>query len=367
MIKKKKKQTPYFLYNPAALESNIKTFKCFQDNGIEVYYAVKSNTHKPLIKTLIKNDFGFDIASIEEIKLVKSLGGKTKNFSFSSPTKLENDMKEASKMGIEYYAFDSEEELRKIMKVVAKPKLIARMAVHNKDTSSQDLSGIFGMSTSYYKEILEKAKKHSWPIYGLTFHVGSQNTLISSWEQALEYMEEMLEISKEFNIEIKHLNIGGGIPVPYDEETKPTSYFVKNICKLLVDFKEKHKLEEVIVEPGRAISASTKTLYTKIINRKDYKDPPILVTDMSMFNGLIEIFEHTEYQIEEYKKRRNVKRRVFKVCGMSCDGYDVIKERCLLPEDIKIGDTLIIKSVGAYTFVYGNFHMKGYPPIYDRK
>jgi ornithine decarboxylase len=357
-------QTPYFLYNPTALDRNINDFKVFSDNRIKIYYAVKSNTYAPLIKTLVGNNYGFDVASIEEILLVQRLGGEPKYFSFSAPTKLENEIKEAANLGVEQYAFDSKDELLKIINNVHMPKLIARMAVSNCDLNAQDLSGIFGMSSAYYKEILTFLQENQLPLYGLTFHVGSQNTQISSWDKALNDMENILNVSQKYGQNIKLLNIGGGIPVPYDDEIKPMSFYIENICNLIVEFKKKHPAMEVVVEPGRAISANTKTLYTSIINQKNYKVPPILVTDITLFNGLIEIFENTEYKIEENYKDNNSKRKVFRICGFSCDGYDIIKQKCLLPENITVGDILKINTVGAYTFVYSNFHLKSHPPIY---
>lgn len=363
-------KTPYYQYDPKRLEENIQLFNNFSEIGVDILYAIKANNYEPLVRRCIKEGYGFDVASKEEIEYIRNLGGNMSKSSFSAPTKLNEDIKYANMVGIEKYAFDSEEELRKICKIVKNPKLFARMSVRNKDATF-NLSESFGMTENYFRKIIAKAKINRWPIYGITFHVGSQNTSVLSWTKALKEMESLLKIARAEGIEIKSLNIGGGIPVPYENGLRETSSYVHNLSKLITRFKKKTGIEEVIVEPGRAMCANTMILFTRVVNMKKYKRPPIIVTDLSVFNGLIEPLEHFEYPVFEYKNQDSrtsgLKRKVYQICGISCDGYDIIRKQCLLPADIKIGDLLVIPFAGAYSFVYENFHMRKFPPIYSKE
>lgn len=360
-------RTPYYQYSPRRLEQNIQEFNKFEENGIDVFYAIKANNYQPLVLRMIEAGYGFDIASKEELLFVNKLGANMAKVSFSAPTKLEADLQEASNLGVRYYAFDSVEEIKKILKNTKSPKLFARMSVRNKEASF-NLSENFGMTEAYFVSVLKKAKKYKWPICGLTFHVGSQNVSVSSWRKALKDMARLVRIAQEYGIKITFVNVGGGIPVPYNNGVKPTSYFVNSICKQILRFKRLNNIEYVFIEPGRALSANTMVLFTKVVNIKSFKRPPILVVDLSVFNGLIEPLEHFEYPVFEYKsqdmKNGEIKKKNYQICGISCDGYDIIKRQCLLPADIKVDDILIIPFAGAYSFVYENFHMRKFPEIY---
>ncbi len=362
-----KLETPAYLYQAQNTAQNIKTFQPLLDNSIQIFYAIKANNYKPMIQAYIEAGYGFDVASKEELEYALSLGADPKKISFSAPTKLEKDVQYASSVGVEYYAFDTEIELKKILRNTRNPKLIGRMTAKNKDATF-NLSDKFGMSESYYTDILKKAKKNKWPIYGLTFHVGSQNKSVLSWRNALYDIERLVVTSKEYGINLKCINMGGGIPVRYENGVKSVEYYIDKIIKFTHYVKSRTGVSEFIIEPGRALSANTMVLAAKVVNIKSYKSPQIVVTDLSVFNGLIEPLEHFEYPVYKYcttKECENSPKKYYKIVGISCDGYDIINKKCLLPINLKEGDYLIIPNAGAYSFVYENFHMRKFPKIIE--
>lgn len=364
--------TPKYLYFQDQTEENIKEFKKFVENDIEVLYAIKSNNHENIIKSCISNNFGFDVASKEELEYVYKLGADISKISFSAPTKLEKDLIYANKLGVKYYAFDSEIEIKKIIKNVENPSLIARITTPNQDAIF-NLSAKFGMPGDYFERVLRRAKKMNWPLEGITFHVGSQNTSIMSWQKALAKVSYYIDLAETYGIKIKYLNIGGGIPTKYENGVKDKRYYIENICLLVNRFRRRHKLDIVMVEPGRAMSANTMILVSKVVNIKRYKRPSMIILDTSVFNGIIEPLEHFEYPLltlnDIYGKKKddkdNGKRKYYSVGGVSCDGYDIIKSKILLPQNISVGDTFVIPYAGAYTFVYEDFHMRKYPDILE--
>lgn len=357
-------KTPIYVYNQEKTNENITKFDILKRCNIDVYYAVKSNNHLPLVKSFINANYGFDVASIEELEYVLSLGANPSRISFSAPTKLAKDIKKASQLGVRMYAFDSEAEVVKIMRNAKKPLLIARITAYNEDAAF-NLSVKFGMDPSYSKKIIRKAQLHKWPLAGVTFHVGSQNNSIVSWRKALTGAQIFINESLKHGIKLSILNIGGSIPARYSKEVKDSTYYIEKICQQVRVFRQKNKyIKEVIIEPGRALSANTTDLITKVVNIKEYKKPPLIVVDTSVFNGIIEPLEHFEYGIRALKNgKTREKLKYYKVAGISCDGYDIIKKRCLLPRDLEIGDYLLIENTGAYTFVYENFHMREFPKI----
>lgn len=356
-------ETPSYHYLPKETEKNIKLFNTFLENDIEIFYAIKASNYAPLIRRFLQNRYGFDVASKEEIEYLVNMGASTENMCFSAPTKLIEDIQFASKKGVRYYAFDSEEEVKKILKYAKNPLLFARIATKNRDADF-DLSDIFGMTEAYYTELLQQAKRDRWPLYGLTFHVGSQNKSIFSWYKAMDQMERLISLTREADIQIECINLGGGIPTKNKSSIKPTEYYIDSIIRQVKNLKKRTNVKRFIVEPGRALSANTMYLLTKVVNIKPYKNPPVLVTDVSVFNGLIEVLENFEFYVQKHKSKiPSTENKIFKISGISCAGSDVIQKRCLLPSNTKVGDLLVVPYTGAYTFICENFHMRKFPKI----
>lgn len=355
--------TPYFQYFPEEVEKNIQRFNKFVDNGIDVFYAVKANNYATMIQRFVESGYGFDVASKEEIGFLMEQGARAERLCFSAPTKLVADLACASSLGIQYYAFDSEDEVEKILQHTADPLLFARIATQNED-ADYDLSDIFGMSEEYFCSLLGKIKQEQWPLYGLTFHVGSQNRSISSWYAALDKMERLVRICKQYGIHIECINIGGGIPAQNHPQIKPAEYYIDRIVARLQRCKQRTGITKFIVEPGRALVANTMNLMAQVVNIKPYKNPPVLVLDVSVYLGLIEALEGFDLNVEvPDKDQRTGKKKIFKVTGLSCSGTDVIQPRCLLPADIQVGDKVVIPDAGAYTFICENFHMRKFPKV----
>jgi len=291
-----KLKTPQFLYFESQTKKNIKDFRKFGKNDIDILYAVKANNYSELVSSFVKEGYGFEVASVEELKFLLKQGADVRKISFSAPSKMVADLKYASEKGVRYYAFDSEIEVEKIMRYVKNPILVARVSTPSKE-SVFDLSSKFGLDDKYYGHILKKAKENNWPLKGLSFHVGSQNNALGAWKKSFKKMEEFIAMSESFGIKIEYLNLGGGIPSRYNGKTRPVDYYIQGICDLVKDFRKKHPLKKFFVEPGRALSANTTVLLTEVIDIKPYKAPPIVIVDTSVFNGIIEPLEHFEYPI----------------------------------------------------------------------
>lgn len=354
-------KTPFYRYYPDILEENILKFQQLQKLGVKIYYAIKANNYIPLVSRIIESGFGFDIASKEELKLIEKLGCNINEVSFSAPSKLHADIRYATKKGVKYYAFDSIEEVKKIVRINPKAILLARISIQN-DDASFNLSDKFGVD----EESLHSMIENNFDIFrnnlkGITFHVGSQNTKLNQWKVAYE---KCIKIAKYWigkGIMIDIINIGGGMPTQYSPNDPDLDQSLSELSNLALRIKKDSIFKTIIVEPGRSMSANTMDLYTKIINIKEHKNPTLLDLDISIFNGLIEPLEHFEYKITSEKTSEQ--QRVYRVGGYSCDGYDIIRKEALLPSNLEVGDILKIEKAGAYTFVYNNFHLKRFPQI----
>jgi len=361
----KGQSTPYFIYKKAILLDNIRKFNKFIENGIQPLYAIKSNNYPDLVSTLIENKWGVDIASKEELSYIQKFGVDNSLVSFSAPTKKEEDIVQANKMNVKYYAFDSEYELHKIIDNVDSPILMLRLA-------SYSSNAIFNLSSKFsfqYEEAVKLLRgniKYKDFIKGITFHVGSQNTSINTWKQTLLKVGKLIRTSNEIGYNITLINLGGGIPTIYSKNDKELDYYIEKIVQYTKRFKNEFpQINTFLIEPGRSVSANTMDLVTKVINIQKYKKPTVLTVDAGVFHGLMEALEHFEYPVEAKLSKCSNTKKYYRIAGFSCDGYDIIIQKVSLPSSISPGDYIIFKNTGAYSFVYEKFHMVDYPPVIE--
>lgn len=351
-------KTPYFTFNKKIFDRNLKEFEYYKTLGIEILYALKANNYPEIVKEVINRGNGFDVASKEEIELGIKYGVDPQKIAFSSPSKEIEDIKYANKVGVRMYAADSIVEIEKIKKYAPDREIFLRIGVPSK-SAAFDLSDKFGMPTKYVLFIFKKYKGDK-QISGISFHVGSQNTDTTSWKRALDITKVLINEARKFDIEITSINLGGGIPAKYTNNVKPLKFYIRETTKYIRNFKRDFPKVKLYVEPGRSLVANTMKLHTSVIDIKDYKKPPVIITNTSVFGGVIEALEGFEYPITS---KTSSKKKYFRIGGYSCDGYDIIRKRVLLPTDTKIGDIITIEQAGAYTNVFEKFQLKPFPKI----
>ncbi len=252
-------------------KSILSASKFFQKNFPgKILYAVKTNPHPEVIKTLLKSGINqFDVASVEEIKAVRKFDQVSK-CSFMHTIKSREDISEAYfKYGVKTFALDTKDELIKIIESTSNAKdleLFVRVAVSN-EHAEIDLSKKFGAINSEAAGLLRLVKQHSKKI-GLSFHVGSQCMHPISYSKGIS---EIANIIKKTKIVPDYLNIGGGFPTIYPDLIPPSleSYF-DEIKKGLENLKIE-KLPEIICEPGRALVAESGSTIVRVNLRKKQK------------------------------------------------------------------------------------------------
>ena len=252
-------------------KSILSASKFFQNNFPgKILYAVKTNPHPEVIKTLLKSGINqFDVASVEEIKAIRKFDLVSK-CSFMHTIKSREDISEAYfKYGVKTFALDTKDELIKIIESTSNAKdleLFVRVAVSN-EHAEIDLSKKFGAINSEAAGLLRLVKQHSKKI-GLSFHVGSQCMHPISYSKGIS---EIANIIKKTKIVPDYLNIGGGFPTIYPDLIPPSleSYF-DEIKKGLENLKIE-KLPEIICEPGRALVAESGSTIVRVNLRKKQK------------------------------------------------------------------------------------------------
>ncbi len=334
-------------------KSILSASKFFQKNFPgKILYAVKTNPHPEVIKTLLKSGINqFDVASVEEIKAVRKFDQISK-CSFMHTIKSREDVSEAYfKYGVKTFALDTKDELIKIIESTSNAKdleLFVRVAVSN-EHAEIDLSKKFGAINSEAAGLLRLVKQHSKKI-GLSFHVGSQCMHPISYSKGIS---EIANIIKKTKIVPDYLNIGGGFPTIYPDLIPPSleSYF-DEIKKGLGNLKIE-KLPEIICEPGRALVAESGSTIVRVNLRKKQK---LYINDGTygtLFDaGTPNIVFPSKMIKDNSNKIISKKLTAFDFYGPTCDSMDYMKGPFLLPNNIKENDYIELGQLGSYGLTF---------------
>ena len=356
-LDKNKPLSPSMIFDLSKLKKNYSKLKKLYKN-IELFYAIKANPHKKIIKLL--NDVGssFDCASLGEIKLCLASKVSVEKISYGSTLKKEKDIETAYKLGVNLYAFDSYEELWKIVKKAPGSKVFCRLMVPN-GGAEWPLSNKFGCNYKEAERLILIAKRNGLNPIGVSFHVGSQQLLEETWKKAIEIASRVFKNLAQKNIILTFLNLGGGIPVNYQEKKRDHKSYASNIIKSISKNFGNLMPTRIIMEPGRCLVANAGIIESEVIlisDRSQNNQKRWVYIDVGRYNGLAETEGeaiHYEIKVKGYKK---FKKESFVLAGPSCDSHDVIynKKDCILPSTLKCGDKLRIMEAGAYTVVYSS-------------
>ena len=317
-----------------------------------ILYAVKTNPHPEVIKTLVKSGISeFDVASISEIKSVRKFSQSAK-CSFMHTVKSREDVEEAYfKYGVKTFALDTKEELIKIIESTKNAKdleIFVRVAVSN-EHAEIDLSKKFGAMNNEASGLLRLAKQYANKI-GLSFHVGSQCMHPISYTKGIA---EIGNIIKKTKIVPEYINVGGGFPTIYPDLVPQSldNYFQE--IKMSLDNLKLNNLPEIICEPGRALVAESGSTIVRVNLRKKQK---LYINDGTygtLFDaGTPNIVFPSKLIKESSNKIISKKLTAFDFYGPTCDSMDYMKGPFVLPNNIKENDYIELGQLGAYGLTF---------------
>ena len=336
---------PVYCIRPESIKTSTQFFK--KNFPGKVLYAVKTNPSENVIKIIINNGIeNFDVASINEIKLIRKIDNKVKIY-FMHTVKSRENIKEAYfKYNVKDFALDTKEELLKILEATNNAKdlnLYVRIAISN-EHAEIDLSRKFGALPSEALGLLRLSKEHAKKV-GLSFHVGSQCMDKISFTKGIN---EIGNIIKKTKIVPDVINIGGGFPSLYpDLMPEPIENYLYEIKQGLKNLKLE-KMPEIFCEPGRAIVAEAGSTIVKVILKKKQK---LYINDGtygSLFDAGVPNFVLPSKMIPNNSRIISKKLTAFDFYGPTCDSLDYMKGPFFLPNNIKEGDYIELGQLGAY-------------------
>ena len=344
--------TPAYIYSKRTLETNANAYvKSFTKPDSLACFAVKSLSNISILKLLNDMGCGFDIVSGGELYRVLSIGADPKKIIFSGVGKSKKEIEEGILEGILSFNVESASELYRIEKIAENLNKIAPVSIRfNPDIDSGGHDYIttgrkgdkFGISS--IDQIIELSKyiksSNYLNIVGLASHIGSQILELDSYRKSAKKTIELADSLIELGISLEFLDLGGGLGVPYNEESPPSP---ENLVSCLEKELQGRK-ERLVLEPGRSISANAGVLITKV----EYIKDDFLVVDAAMNDLIRPALYKAEHDICNVKENTGVP-KLWNVVGPICESSDFLAKNISIYADED--DILAIKTTGAYGFV----------------
>jgi ornithine decarboxylase len=336
---------PVFCLAPAKIREAAKRFSTFPGRPL---YAVKCNPHPLVLETLFKAGItDFDVASLEEVRLVHSVFGMAAGQFFNNPAKSRPAIRTASfDHGIRFYTADCEEEIEKIFQEANfDSDLIVAVRLATKPADARYvLSTKFGAQPADAAKMLKMIDQRGAKA-GISFHVGSQCLAPEAFSAAVTLAGK---VARTAGVQLSVLNVGGGFPAPYpgDRVQGVEHYFGQ-----IVHAKRGLDLPPgciILCEPGRSLVAEAGTTIVQVVVRKDRT----LYINDGVFGTLQELTHPKEtrpVRLIRSHSRPAAPLGSFKVYGPTCDSNDVLGAPITLPDDVEEGDWIEIGMMGAYS------------------
>lgn len=363
-VAERRPATPCLVLDVDRVEQNYRALRGALPQA-RIYYAVKANPALPVLERLVALGSRFDAASWEEVSLCLRAGAEAGRISFGNTVKKVSAIRAAHEAGVPVYAFDSAEELEKLAVHAPGRQVYCRILVENTG-ADWPLSRKFGTTLANARDLMIRAGELGLDPYGISFHVGSQQTSTEAYEAAIGKVAMLFTDLRDAGVELRMVNLGGGFPVPYREEVPEIDRFADAIGAAMArGFGNAQP--EMLVEPGRFLVADAGVLLSEVVlvSRRSPENPVRWVyLDVGRFGGLAETEgEAIKYHIAT--PHDGGPTGPVAIAGPTCDGVDILYERSnyRLPLALTAGDVVRVESAGAYTTAYASQFFNGFTPL----
>jgi diaminopimelate decarboxylase len=347
--------TPCYVYSKEAISMNYTAYQsALAGRDHLICYAVKSNSNIAVLQTLVNLGAGFDIVSLGELERVLLAGGDPSKVVYSGVAKTVDDMRRALQVGIHCFNVESEAELEALNRTAAELGVSAAVSLRvNPDVDAKTHPYIstglkenkFGIDINLASSVYQRAAAmENISVVGVDCHIGSQLTEIQPFIDAMDRLIVLVDHLSELDIRLKHIDIGGGLGVRYQNEVAPSA--AEYLDALLQQLEGRN--ETLVLEPGRSITANAGVLLTQVEYLKTNGDKNFAIVDAAM-NDMLRPALYQAWMDIQRVTTTDTETKIYDVVGPVCETGDFLgKDRELA---IAEGDCLCLYSAGAYGFV----------------
>lgn len=365
-------ETPFYYYDIELLNDTLKACKEAADKyGFHIHYAMKANFNQRLLETIFESGIGADCVSGNEVKKAIEIGFDPEKVVFAGVGKSDKEITEALDLNIFSFNVESLQELSIIDNLASKRNKVAKVALrinpnvdahthHNITTGLEENK--FGINQWELGDCIHLLKQLKYvELIGIHFHIGSQITNLNVFKSLCVKVNEMHDWFAEHGINLKILNVGGGLGIDYHNPDENSIVNFNAYFEIFAQFLKRKPGQEIHFELGRALVANCGNLISRVLYVKNGIKKNFLILDA----GMTELMRPALYQA--YHKIENLNNgdedpenyKKYDVVGPICESTDCFGKEVELP-DSKRGDLITIRTAGAYGEVMASkYNLRG--------
>lgn len=362
--------TPFYLYSQAEIEYNCNSvWQAAGQIPIKPFYALKANFNPSLLQLILKNNFGADIVSGGELYFARKAGFSADQIVFAGVGKTDEEIRQAVDENIHSINIESEEELHRVVQLAKEANKKQRIAIRiNPEIDAKTHpyistalhSSKFGVFPDRAYYLYQQASKYpQLLVEGIHVHIGSQITEDSPYLETARFLIDFINRLKKINIDIKYLDLGGGIGIDYnhafDDTERPRTYISTILRKWLSAFNQLNLM--LFIELGRSIVGSAGVLVTKVILNKKSIRKNFIITDAAMNNLIRPSLYQAKHEIVPLVINDRPELTA-DIVGPVCESTDFLAKDYVIREP-RVKEYLAIGSTGAYAQVQAsNYNLR---------
>lgn len=347
--------TPLYVYSRNAMREQVRSYqRALAGRHHLLCYAMKANASLAVLQTFAETGCGFDIVSGGELQRVLAAGGQADQVVFSGVGKTRDEMRLALEAGVRCFNVESEAELLTLSEVARGLGRRAPVSLRvNPDvdagTHPYISTGLKGnkFGIAHERALAVYAQARALPgieVVGIDCHIGSQITSASPYLDALDRLLDLVDALCAEGIELRHIDLGGGLGITYTDEEPPSPEGLVRQMLARIDARG-HGQREVLLEPGRSLVGNAGVLLTEVLYLKPGEEKNFCIVDAAM-NDLMRPAMYQAWMRIEPCRRHAGTPRTWDVVGPVCESGDWLgRERRLV---VQPGDVLAVLSAGAY-------------------
>jgi len=348
--------TPFYCYSSATIERHFKVLvQAFKGLDPLICYAVKANSNQAVLSTLVRLGAGMDVVSEGEIRRALLAGAAPEKIIFAGVGKTRGEIAFALRHGVNQFNVESEQELDSISEIATHLGARAKVALRiNPDVDPKTHKKIatgngdakFGIPYKDAMRLFAKADRLAGiDVNGVHMHIGSQLTDLGPVKTVFTLMRQLVVRLRSEGHDITHVDLGGGLGVPYVEGAKapphPDAYAeIVRKCFAGLDLK-------FMLEPGRLIVANAGILVSRVISTKKGAERTFVVVDAAMNDLIRPTLYEAHHEIWPVTEKTGATKILADVVGPICETGDYLalgrKLAPLAPDEL-----IAVMSAGAY-------------------
>ena len=348
----KKFGTPTYCYSYKRLKDNINNFKNnFKSFSPLVCFAIKSNTNVNLIKEIRKLGLGADVVSMGELMMALKAGVNPKKIVFSGVGKTAKEINYAIDKKILLINAESKSEIIEIERIAKNKRKVVDIGIRlNPNTDAKTLKQIstgkkenkFGVDEKIFFELINYTKlSKNIKLKCLSVHIGSQILDHQPYEKMLNVIDKII---KKSNHNFEFIDLGGGMGISYEENSKKLNYKKYNLA--INKFLKKHK-SKIIFEPGRSIVGDIGSLISQVIYIKQNDKKDFIILDAAMNDLMRPALYGANHKTLPATKHSRLSKKTYEFVGPICESTDKFTTLKKF-QKLKEKDLVVMCDTGAY-------------------